>query len=174
MELKYDSLTSQSSFVLKRVHSLAQSGDRNILYLHRFLHFFLDNDKPGLNTSNNSPVEGSDNVTLTCSSSTSDVVVRYIWYKNNITIPSARNHTYPLPHNTRNDDGHYSCMVLTKNAGNSSISDRVTVKFLCKALYFVVDNGSENLQISNQSSSYSFVRIGPCFLTLYRLVLSPL
>ena len=136
IELNYDFLTSQSSFVLNRVLCLAQTDYRNVLYLHRFEHFLLDNDKPGLNTSNNSPVEGSDNVTLTCSSSTSDVHVRYIWYKNNITIPSARNHTYPLPNNARNDDGHYSCMVLTKNAGNSSISDRVTVKFLCKALFF--------------------------------------
>ena len=105
---------------------------------------FLDNDKPGLNTSNNSPVEGSDSVILSCSSSTSDVVVRYIWYKNNNTIPSARNHTYALPNNARIDDGHYSCMVVTKNAGNSSISDKETVNFLCKSLYFMVDNGTEN------------------------------
>ena len=151
----------------------SKSKDGHSMHSCLFVHLFLDNDRPGLNTSNNSPVEGSDNVTLTCSSSTSDVVVRYIWYKNNITIPSARNHTYQLPNNARNDDGHYSCMVLTKNAGNSSISDRVTVKFLCKALYFVVNNDSENLHISNQSSSCSVFLSGPCILTIYCLVLEP-
>ena len=89
-------------------------------------------------TSKDSPVEGVDIVTLTCSPRTSDNVTGYVWYRNNVQIPSATNMTYALLNNTRVDDGDYSCEVTTYKAPRSPKSDNLTVIFSCKMINSIV------------------------------------
>ena len=93
---------------------------------------YTDNDKPVVTASKDSPVEGVDIVTLTCSPSTSDNVTGYVWYRNNVQIPSATNMTYALPKNARVDDGDYTCEVITYKVPTSPMSDNLTMTFLCK------------------------------------------
>ena len=95
---------------------------------------YTDSDKPVVTTSKDSPVEGVDIVTLTCSPSTSDNVTGYVWYRNNVQIPSATNMTYALPNNTRVDDGDYTCEVITYKVPRSPMSDNLTITFLCKMI----------------------------------------
>ena len=94
---------------------------------------FLDNDKPVMTASENQPVEGAANVTLTCSDRTSDNVTGYLWYKNGFLVRESANRTISLLNNTRTDDGQYSCEVNTTEAPKSSMSNKITIKFLCKS-----------------------------------------
>ena len=84
--------------------------------------------------SENQPVEGVAEVTLTCSARTSDSVTAYLWYKNQIQIFGASNETFSLPNNTRTDDGEYSCEVNTSEAPKSPMSNTITINFLCESL----------------------------------------
>ena len=86
-----------------------------------------------MTTSEDQPVEGMSNVTLTCLAKTSDIVSGYVWYKDNIQIMNATNMTFSLPNNDRNDEGHYSCEVITYKAPRSPRSENVTKNFLCKS-----------------------------------------
>ena len=94
-----------------------------------------DNDQPTVVSSNNSPVEGRDNVTLTCVPATTDTITGYEWYKDDskITI-NATNNTYSLPANKRANSGLYQCKVMTKNLPGLSRSEVKNVTFLCKLL----------------------------------------
>ena len=83
--------------------------------------------------SENQPVEGVAEVTLTCSARTSDNVTAYLWYKNQIQIFGASNETFSLPNNTRTDDGEYSCEVNTSEAPKSPMSNIITINFLCES-----------------------------------------
>ena len=95
---------------------------------------YLDNDQPVLTPSVASPVEGIHNVTFTCSPRTSDNVTGYLFYKNNVLISNITNSHYSLPHNSRADDGSYSCEVTTNKAPTSPKAHQVAVMFLCKLL----------------------------------------
>ena len=53
----------------------------------------LDNDRPSVNASHTSPVEGLDQVILTCVANPSDVITGYVWYANSDLIKSATNIT---------------------------------------------------------------------------------
>ena len=108
----------------------------------------LDIDRPVVDVSNLSPVEGSD-VTLTCNVSTTDTIVRYTWYFGNTTLVQqngmeSKNVTedgkgpedmgdmqYHLSGGNRSNSGDYSCKVETSN-NLVGTSDPVTVRFLCK------------------------------------------
>ena len=94
--------------------------------------YHLDNDKPVLTSSVVSPVEGINNVTLTCSAATSDTVTGYVFYKNNVQISVRTSSNYLLPNNSRTADGNYTCEVTTGKAPRSPKADKVAVKFLCK------------------------------------------
>ena len=83
--------------------------------------------------SENQPVEGVAEVTLTCSARTSDNVTAYLWYKNQVQIYSALKETFSLPNNTRTDDGEYSCEVNTSEAPKSPMSNIITINFLCES-----------------------------------------
>ena len=94
---------------------------------------FLDNDKPVMTASESQPVEEVTNVTLTCSDRTSDNVTGYLWYKNGFLIGESTNMKLSLPNNTRADDGQYSCEVNTNKVPKSSMSNMITINFLCKS-----------------------------------------
>ena len=93
----------------------------------------LDNDEPVMTASENQPVEEVTNVTLTCSDRTSDNVTGYLWYKNGVLIGESTNMKLSLPNNTRADDGQYSCEVKTNKVPKSSMSNTITINFLCKS-----------------------------------------
>ena len=93
----------------------------------------LDNDEPVMTASENQPVEEVTNVTLTCSDRTSDNVTGYLWYKNGVLIGESTNMKLSLPNNTRADDGQYSCEVNTNKVPKSSMSNTITINFLCKS-----------------------------------------
>ena len=92
----------------------------------------IDNEKPTVISSNDSPQENVDNVVLTCQTSTSGSVSSYEWYKDNGKITSASSNTYTLPDNKRSNSGSYQCKVMTKNFAPLELSDAKTVTFLCK------------------------------------------
>ena len=92
----------------------------------------LDNDKPVLTTSVVSPVEGTHNVTLSCTAMTSDNVTGYVFYRNNVQISVRTSKSYTLPNNNRTDDGNFTCEITTSKAPRSPKADPVAVMFLCK------------------------------------------
>ena len=99
--------------------------------------FFTDNDKPSINASNDSPVEGNDTVILTCHKVTSDadIVKSYEWYKNEIRVDGQANQTYNIGDN-RTASANYTCKVVTERTGTSDVSDSKEITFLCKGYSF--------------------------------------
>ena len=98
-------------------------------YTINYPYYFLDNDQPNIGTSNESPVENVDTVTLTCNEATSESVVSYEWYKG-AQKEAETSKTYQIG-NTRDKSGNYKCAVKTptKTSAQSAIK---SVIFLCK------------------------------------------
>ena len=94
--------------------------------------FFSDNDHPRIISSIDHPLEGQDNVVLTCVPATTDSIVAFEWYKDKRFISSGTNDTYMIPGNKRTNSGAYQCKVYAKNIPISPLSNRKNVTFLCK------------------------------------------
>ena len=60
---------------------------------------FIDNDKPTVTSSNDFPIESTDDVVLTCEAATSDSGIVFEWYDANGRINGASSNTYSLPDN---------------------------------------------------------------------------
>ena len=90
-----------------------------------------------MTTSNGSPQESVDNVELTCASATSDVISSYEWHKNNVKIVNATAEKYQIPGNAKSNSGSYQCKVITDNVPPSTLSDALSVTFLCKLWLFL-------------------------------------
>ena len=91
------------------------------------------NDKPKITASNVKPIEGTDNVTLTCQKATTGQVTSVTWYKNNIKIARTRNELYVIG-NDRSNAGNYSCDITIQRNVTSLLSEEVHITFLCKFL----------------------------------------
>ena len=89
------------------------------------------NDKPKITASNVIPIEGRDNVTLTCQKATTGQVNSVTWYKNNNKITSTRNELYVIGNN-RSNAGNYSCDITIQNNITSLMSDNIRITFICK------------------------------------------
>ena len=93
---------------------------------------FSDNDRPRIISSVNHPLEGQDNVVLTCVPATTVSIVDFEWYKDNRFISRGINDTYTIPANKRTNSGAYQCKVYAKNIPISPLSNSKNVTFLCK------------------------------------------
>ena len=99
-------------------------------------HFYLiDNDKPTVASSKDSPVEHTDNVILTCDPNTNDVGATFEWYKDEGKITGASSKTYSLPDNKRSNSGSYQCKVTTNTVATPEMSDAMIVTFLCECCF---------------------------------------
>ena len=89
------------------------------------------NDKPKIIASKVKPIEGTDNVKLTCQKATTGQVTSVTWYKNNNKITGARSELY-VTGNNRSNAGNYSCSITIRNSITSQISDNIGIIFICK------------------------------------------
>ena len=106
--------------------------------------FCSDNDQPTLETTDNSPVEGSTNVTLTCKESISSIetVSSYEWYKDNSTVAinGESSSQYNIG-NQRTAAGTYTCKVVSQNSGTSAKSNSQKIEFYCEYCFMFLESG---------------------------------
>ena len=81
-------------------------------------------------TSKESPVEDTDNVTLTCNEATTNNVSSYEWYFNDEKKVGEASKTIEIG-SKRNASGKYECKVVTRN-GTSVKSIKKNVLYLCE------------------------------------------
>ena len=97
--------------------------------------FGSDNDDPTLEATDNTPVEGSTNVNLTCKESISSIetVSSYEWYKDgsSTAINGESSSQYNIC-NQRSAAGNYTCKVVSQNSGTSVKSNSQKIEFYCE------------------------------------------
>ena len=117
-----------------------------------------DLDAFTIDTNHDHPVELQDNVALTCvcdsvpngiTGCTSDSIIEYTWYKDDVEIPSASGmdkRTYNLPDNKRGDTAVYKCRITTSKYDGTTHAAAlrkeasIQVNFLCKFYLKLVGN----------------------------------
>ena len=107
----------------------SQLGSHVNAALSEVTHLSISDKKPSVTSSKDSPIEGTDSVTLTCVYLTSGTT--YEWFKDNTKINGASARTYALPDNKRANSGSYKCKVTPQNVPAME-SDAKVVTFLCK------------------------------------------
>ena len=100
------------------------------------MHFFIDNDKPTVTSSDDTPVESTDIVTLTCEKATNDQITSHEWYADDKKIDGESSNKYTLPDNKRTNSGSFTCRIATSNSPVSPKSDTKKVTYLCKFASF--------------------------------------
>ena len=94
---------------------------------------YSDNDKPSINASNESPVEGSSAVILTCNENipADETVSSYEWFKGNTKVNGEVSKTYDIG-NQRENGGNFTCKVVAGKSNTSVASGTKTIDFLCE------------------------------------------
>ena len=93
----------------------------------QYSNWFSDNDKPTVTSSKATPDENKDDVTLTCTKSTSDTLTSYEWFKDNVKINGADKSTYALPDNKRTNSGSYTCKVTVQTRPAATSAAKVVI-----------------------------------------------
>ncbi len=89
------------------------------------------NDKPTAKASPDNPVDGVDDVILTCDEATNEADPTYEWYKSDVKEgPNTKEYNIGK---LKAASGSYTCAVVGKaHTGTSVKSNAVEVKILCK------------------------------------------
>ena len=116
------------------------------LLLPTYIVLVSDNEKPTVTSSEPFPQVDVTNVELTCENATNDVVGGYQWFKNNVRINTATAEKYQLPGKAKSDSGFkYQCKVVATYVPPSTLSDELTVTFLCKLIIIFLNKADFQL-----------------------------
>ena len=99
----------------------------------RPLFYLLDVDVPMVKVPSTTPKEG-ETVNFTCDVVTSDSILNYTWFRDNVQLTGQNARMFRLEDGNRSNSANYSCKVTTVEMLEAT-SAHLTITYLCKCNY---------------------------------------